>query len=58
MDREKAIAEIAAALSILEKSSSQDIEKARKFLRWMSDEALWDIRNKHREALKKMKTPA
>lgn len=56
MDRERIIAEIAVALSILEKSSGQDIEKAKKFLRWMSDDALLDMRNKHREALKKVKT--
>lgn len=56
MDRERIIAEIAVALSILEKSSGQDIEKAKKFLRWMPDDALLDVRNKHREALKKVKT--
>lgn len=57
MDREKVIVEIAAALSILEKSSSQDIENAKKFLRWMSDDALLDMRNRHREALKRINYP-
>ena len=54
MDREKAIREIAAALATLEKCSQQDIEKVKKFLRWMSDDVLQDTRNKHIEALEKM----
>jgi len=44
---------MATAMSILEKCSAQDIEKAKKFLRWMPDDALLDMREKHKKALEK-----
>lgn len=54
LDREKLIQEIAVALSILEKCNADEIKKVKKFLRWMSDDALQDMRNKHMQALEKM----
>ena len=53
VDREKVIREISAALATLEKCSDQEIENVKRFLRWMSDDALLDMRSKHREALEK-----
>jgi len=52
-DREKVIREIIAALATLERCSHQEIENVKRFLRWMSDDALLDMRDKHREALEK-----
>ncbi len=57
MDREKLIQQIVAAMAALEKCTDQDIENTKKFLRWMSDEALKDMRGKHNQALEK-RTPA
>lgn len=54
VDREKVIREIIAALATLEKCSHQEIENVKRFLRWMSDDALLDMRDKHREALEKI----
>ncbi len=53
IDRERMIHEIVAALARLEKCSDQEIENVRRFLRWLPDDALQDMRNKHREALEK-----
>ena len=53
IDREKVIQEIIAALATLEKCSDQEIESVRRFLRWMSDDALQDVRARHMEALEK-----
>ena len=58
MDREKLIQQIATAMATLEKCTNQDIENAKKFLRWMPDDALKDMRDKHMEALGKRMTPA
>ena len=57
MDREKLIQQIVAAMTALEKCTDQDIENTKKFLRWMSDEALKDMWEKHKQALEK-RTPA
>ena len=54
MDREKTIKEIAAALATLEKCSDKEIESVKRFLRWMSDDALHDMRDKHRRALENL----
>ena len=54
MDREKVMQEIAAAVSVLEKCSAEEIEKVKRFLRWMPDDALMDVREKHRKALEKV----
>lgn len=54
MDRERTIQELVAVLATLEKCSEQDVEKVKRFLRWMSDEALLDMRDKHRKALENM----
>ena len=51
MDREKTIQEIAEALIKLEECSEAELESTKKFLRWLADDALEDIRNKHKEAL-------
>lgn len=56
MDREKLIQQIVAAMTALEKCTDQDIENTKKFLRWMSDEALRDIWKKHEQALER-RTP-
>ncbi len=56
MDREKIIQQIVAAMATLEKCSDQDVENTRKFLRWMSDDALRDMWDKHMKALEQ-KTP-
>ena len=53
MDREKIIQEIAVVISILEGSDSGDIEKTKNFLRWMPDDTLQGIWEKHRQALEK-----
>ena len=52
IDREKVILEIIAILATLEKCNDQEIESVKKFLRWMSDDALLDMRDKHREILR------
>ncbi len=57
MDREKIIQQIVAAMATLEKCSDQDTENTKKFLRWMSDDALQDMWDKHMKALEK-RTPA
>ncbi len=57
MDREELIQQIVAAMTALEKCADQDIEDTKKFLRWMSDEALKDMWEKHKIALEK-RTPA
>jgi hypothetical protein len=57
MDREKIIRQIAAAMATLEKCSEQDIESTKRFLRWMSDDALTDMWEKHKKALEQ-RTPA
>ena len=51
MDREDTIQEIAEVITQLEDCSAEKIESVKKFLRWMNDDALEDIRNKHEEAL-------
>jgi hypothetical protein len=51
LDREKTIQEIITALATLEKCSGRDIENVKRFLRWMSDDALRDMKEKHRKAL-------
>ena len=56
MDKEKIIQQIVAAMVTLEECSDQDVENAEKFLRWMPDEALKDMRNKHMKAMEK-RTP-
>lgn len=53
MDREKIIQQIVAAMAILEKCSDQDVENTKRFLRWMSDDALQDMWDKHMKALEK-----
>jgi len=53
IDREKLILEIIAALATLEKCSGQEIENVKRFLRWMPDVALQDMKEKYREALEK-----
>ena len=57
MDKERVIQQIVTAMVTLEEYSEQDIESTMKFLRWMSDDALQDIRDKHMKALEK-RTPA
>ena len=57
MDKEKIIQQIVTAMVTLEECSDQDVENTRKFLRWMPDEALKDMRNKHMKVLEK-RTPA
>ena len=52
IDREKVIQEIAAMLATLEGCGVDEMESVRRFLRWMPDDALLDMRDKHREALK------
>jgi len=53
IDREKTILEIIAMLATLEKCNDQEIESVKRFLRWMSEDALLDMRDKHREILRK-----
>jgi len=48
------IREVIAALATLERCSDQEIENVKRFLRWMPDDALVDMRNKHKEALEKI----
>ena len=57
MDKEKIIQQIVAAMAILEKCSDQEVEDTKKFLRWMSDDALQDMWSKHMKALEQ-RTPA
>jgi len=52
LDREKTIQQIIAALATLEKCSGRDIENVKRFLRWMSDDALRDMKEKHEKALR------
>ena len=52
-DREKVIQEIIVALCALEKCSQQDIDNTKRFLRWMPDDALQDMRDKYMQALEK-----
>lgn len=54
MNREKLIKDIAAALATLENCSPREIEDTKKFLRWMPDHALKDMRDKHVKALERM----
>ncbi len=56
MDREKLIQQIVTAMATLEKCSDKDIESTRKFLRWMSDDALRGMWERHRKALEE-RTP-
>lgn len=51
MDRETAIQEIAVVLTVLEKCSGEELEHVKKFLRWLPDDNLQDVKKKHREAL-------
>ena len=51
MDREDTIQEIAEVITQLEDCSTKKIESVKKFLRWLNDDALQDIRSKHEEAL-------
>ena len=53
MDREKTIREIAAVLATLEKCGDKEIESVKRFLRWLPDDALLDMRDKHKGALEK-----
>ena len=57
MDREKIIQQIVTAMVTLEKCSDQDVENTKKFLRWMPDNTLKDMWDKHMKALEK-RTPA
>jgi hypothetical protein len=50
MDREKIIQQIATAMVTLEECSDRDVEDTKKFLRWMPDDALKDIWDKHMKA--------
>ena len=50
MDREAVIQEIADVLVVLEDCSVQDIESTKRFLRWLLDEALKDMRDKHNDS--------
>ena len=52
MDRERAIQEIVSVLTTLEKCSDRDIENVKSFLRYMSDDALYDMELKHKEAMR------
>ena len=56
-DKEKLIQQIAAAMATLEKCSEKDIESAKRLLRWMSDDALKHVWEKHKKALDQ-RTPA
>ncbi len=56
MDREKVIQQIVAAMATLEQCGEQDVENTKRFLRWMPDNALKDMWDKHMKALEK-KTP-
>ncbi len=56
MDKEKIIQQIVTAMVTLEGCSDQDVENTKKFLRWMPDEALKDIWDKHMKALEQ-RTP-
>jgi hypothetical protein len=51
MDREAVIQEIADVLAVLEECSESDIESTKRFLRWMPDASLQDMRDKHKRAL-------
>ena len=51
MDRENVIQEITDVLVTLEDCNSMELEHVRKFLRWLPDDALQDVKSKHREAL-------
>ena len=56
MDREKIIQQIIAAMVTLEECTDREIEDTKKFLRWMSDDSLKDMCDKHMKALE-LKTP-
>ncbi len=56
MDKEKIIQQIVTAMVTLEKCSDQDVESTKKFLRWMPDDSLQDIWDKHMKALEQ-RTP-
>jgi len=45
---------VASLLATLEESSVQEIENTKKFLRWMADDSLLDMLDKHRRAMEKM----
>jgi len=51
LDREDTIQEIAEVITQLEDCSTKKIESVKKFLRWLNDDALQDIKSKHEEAL-------
>jgi len=53
VDREKVIQEVIAMLAILEKCSYEGTENVKRLLRWLPDDALMGIRDKHREVLGK-----
>ena len=53
MDRERSIQEILSAIATLEEWCGDDqTESVKKFLRWFSDDALYDIGAKHQQALR------
>lgn len=56
VDREKVIQEIIVMLATLEKCSYEEVENVKRLLRWLSDDALLGIRDKHREALKEQQS--
>ena len=56
VDREKVIQEIIAMLATLEKCSYEEVENVKRLLRWLPDNALLGIRDKHREALERRHT--
>ncbi|MFC1719300.1 hypothetical protein ACFL6S_36965 [Candidatus Poribacteria bacterium] len=51
MDRESVIQDIAAVLTTLEECSDEELEDVKKFLRWLPDDALQDVKDKHVLAL-------
>ncbi len=51
MDRERMIQKIAFMLTALEDCSDKELEDVKKFLRWLPDDSLQDVKNKHDEAL-------
>ena len=53
MDRERIIREIVSAIATVEeRCGDNQTESVKKFLRWFSDDALYDIGAKHQQALR------
>jgi len=51
MDRESVIQKITFMLTALEDCNDEELEGVKKFLRWLPDDALQDVKHKHDEAL-------